>query len=58
MPRETGLLAPPKNEVWCQQLGQAGRRRVQAFQLGGDTVPTKSGLLNSSNNNRPLHLTP
>lgn len=45
VPRETGLLAPPKNEaafagaidrllvdsVWRQQLGQAGRSRVQTY---------------------------
>ena len=45
LPRETGLLAPPKNEavfagaidrllvdsVWRQQLGQAGRSRVQTY---------------------------
>ncbi|MBE9092766.1 glycosyltransferase family 1 protein [Tychonema sp. LEGE 07203] len=45
VPRETGLLAPPKNEVvfagaidrllvdsvWRQQLGQAGRVRVQSY---------------------------
>ena len=45
VPRETGLLAPPKNEalfagaidrllvdsVWRQQLGQAGRSRVETY---------------------------
>ncbi len=45
VPRETGLLAPPKNEAvfagaidrllldsaWREQLGQAGRRRVEAY---------------------------
>ncbi|MBE9186663.1 glycosyltransferase family 1 protein [Microcoleus sp. LEGE 07076] len=45
VPRETGLLASPKNEVvfagaidrllidsvWRQQLGQAGRQRVQSY---------------------------
>jgi D-inositol-3-phosphate glycosyltransferase len=45
VPRQTGLLAPPKNEaafagaidrllvdsVWRQQLGQAGRVHVQTY---------------------------
>ncbi|MEG4013361.1 MULTISPECIES: hypothetical protein [unclassified Microcoleus] len=40
MPRETGLLAPPKNEVWRQQLGQAGRRRVQAY-FSWEAIPSQ-----------------
>ncbi|MGE5656013.1 MAG: glycosyltransferase family 4 protein [Actinomycetota bacterium] len=45
LPQETGLLVPAKDEiawaaaidrllldpVWCQQLGQAGRRRVETY---------------------------
>ncbi|MEG4282316.1 glycosyltransferase family 1 protein [Microcoleus sp. A006_D1] len=56
--RETGLLAPPKNaaafagaidrllvdSVWRQQLGQAGRRRVQTY-FSWDGVASQLGQL-------------
>jgi D-inositol-3-phosphate glycosyltransferase len=58
VPRETGLLAPPKNEaafasaidrllvdsVWRQQLGQAGRARVQT-NFSWDGVASQLGQL-------------
>ena len=58
VPRETGLLAPPKNEVvfagaidrllidsaWAQQLGKAGRKRVESY-FSWDGVASQLGQL-------------